>query len=287
MTIFLHRIIYQATIFILLITLFSACSSTRFLYTFLEEFIKDEISFFFSLDKEERIFMNQQVSEMVYWHRSTMLPNYADYLNNIADKMEMGKYVDVDITNALTEGRYLIEETVTGLTPYVSKFLIRHQSLEAIEFMEKKMSLRNEESLAKLSETDDLLLEERIERLTLNFERFLGDLSDAQVTLLREHARATLGESKIRLRIRIQRQKVFLAFIRIHRTEAELTAHLNKLLLSNYAISNPDDQSFSEASVNRFRELVIKILSISSTSQLETIINKFRDYAEDFKEVSE
>ena len=48
-----------------------------------------------------------------------------------------------------------------------------------------------------------------------------------------------------------------------------------------------DDQSFSEASVNRFRELVIKILSISSTSQLETIINKFRDYAEDFKEVSE
>ena len=242
MTIFLHRIIYQATIFILLITLFSACSSTRFLYTFLEKFIKDEISFFFSLDKEERIFMNQQVSEMVYWHRSTMLPNYADYLNNIADKMEMDKYVDVDITNALTEGRYLIEETVNGLTPYVSKFLIQHQSLEAIEFMEKQMSVRNQESLTKLSETEDILLEERIERLILNFERFLGDLSDAQVTLLRDYALATLGDSKIRLSIRTQRQKVFLAFIRTQPTEAELTAHLNKLLLSNYAINNPDDK---------------------------------------------
>jgi hypothetical protein len=31
---------------------------------------------------------------------------------------------------------------------------------------------------------------------------------------------------------------------------------------------------------------LIKILTISSTSQRETIITKFRDYAEDFKEVS-
>ena len=229
MKIFLHRIIYQVTIFILLITLLSACSSTRFLYTFLEEFIKDEISFFFSLDKEEQIFMNQQVSEMVYWHRSSMLPKYSDYLNNIADKMEIDKYDDVEITNALTEGRYLIEETVNGLTPYISRFLIRHQSLEAIEFMEKKMSVRNQETLAELSETDDILLEERIERLSLNFERFLGDLSDAQVTLLQEHARATLDDSKIRLSIRTQRQKVFLVFFRTQPTETELTAHLNKL----------------------------------------------------------
>lgn len=287
MIISFHRIIYKATIILLLIILFSACSSTRFLYTFLEEFIKDEISFFFNLDKDERIFMNQQVSDMVYWHRSSMLPKYSDYLNNIAEKMEIGKYDDIDIINALTEGRYLIEETVISLTPYVSKFLIQHQSLEAIEFMEKQMSVRNQESLTKLSETEDILLEERIERLILNFERFLGDISDAQVTLLRDYALATLGDSKIRLSIRTQRQKVFLAFIRTQPTEAELTAHLNKLLLSNYAINNPDDKGFSEASVSRFRELVIKILSISSTSQIETIINKLRDYAEDFKEVSE
>ena len=286
MTKFFHRYIYKTLIFAALIILVSGCSSTRFLYTFLEELVKDEISFFFDLDKEEQVFMSQQVSEMVYWHRTSMLPNYADYLNDIADKMEVGKHDAAYIDDALTNGRNLIEETVTGLTPYASKFLIRHHTPKAIENMEKKMSIRNQERLTELSETDDILFEERLERLTSSFERFMGYLTDAQVTLLKEHAGATLGESKIRLNIKIQRQKVFLAFIRTQPSEVELTAHLNKLLLSNYAISNPIEQGFSKASLSRFQDLLIKILAISSTSQRETIITKFRDYAEDFKEVS-
>ena len=285
MTKLFHRYIYKTLIFFALIILVSGCSSTRFLYTFLEDLVKDEISFFFDLDKEEKIFMSQQVSEMVYWHRTSMLPNYADYLNDVADKMEVGKYDAAYINNALTNGRNLIEETVTGLTPYASKFLIRHQTPKAIEYMEKKMSTRNQERLTELSETDDILFEERLERLTSSFERFMGYLTDAQVTLLKEHTSATLGESKIRLNITTQRQKVFLAFIRTQPSEVELTAHLNKLLLSNYAISNPVEQGFSEASLSRFQDLLIKILAISSTSQKETIINKFRDYADDFKEV--
>ena len=286
MTKFFHRYIYKNLIFVALIILVSGCSSTRFLYTFLEELVKDEISFFFDLDKEEQVFMSQQVSEMVYWHRTSMLPNYANYLNDIADKMEVGKHDAAYIDDALTNGRNLIEKTVSGLTPYASKFLIRHQTAKAIEYMKKKMSTRNQERLTELSETDDILLEERLDRLTSSFERFTGYLTDAQVTLLKEYASATLGESKIRLNIRTQRQKVFIAFIRTQPSEVELTAHLNKLLLSNYAISNPVDQSFSEDSLSRFQELLIKILAISSTSQRETIIGKFRDYAEDFKEVS-
>ena len=283
---FFHRYIYKTLIFVILIILLSGCSSTRFLYTFLEELVKDEVSFFFDLDMEEQIFMSKQVSEMVNWHRTSILTNYADYLNDIADKIEVGKYDAAYINDALTNGRNLIEETVTGLTPYASKFLIRHQTPKAIEYMEKKMSTRNQERLTELSETDDILFEERLKRLTSGFKRFTGYLTDAQVTLLREHASATLGESKIRLNIRTQRQKIFLAFIRNQPSEVELTAHLNKLLLSNYAISNPVDQGFSEASLSRFRELLIKILAISSTSQRENIISKFRDYAKDFKEVS-
>lgn len=283
---FFHRYIYKTLIFVILIILLSGCSSTRFLYTFLEELVKDEVSFFFDLDMEEQIFMSKQVSEMVNWHRTSILPNYADYLNDMADKIEVGKYDAANINDALTNGRNLIEETVTGLTPYASKFLIRHQTPKAIEYMEKKMSARNQERLTELSKTDDILFEERLKRLTSGFKRFTGYLTDAQVTLLREHASATLGESKIRLNIRTQRQKIFLAFIRNQPSEVELTAHLNKLLLSNYAISNPVDQGFSEASLSRFRELLIKILAISSTSQRENIISKFRDYAKDFKEVS-
>ena len=82
--------------------------------------------------------MKKQVSEMVDWHRSTMLPSYATYLSDIADKLEAKQYEVTYITKILENGRSLIEETVTGLTPYASKFLVKYQTVKAIEFMEKK-----------------------------------------------------------------------------------------------------------------------------------------------------
>ena len=126
-----------------LISLLISCSNTRLLYTFVDSFIEDEITYFFDLDKEEEVFLSQQISEMVVWHKQTMLPRYATYLSNIADMLEMEQYRSSDIFNVLTNGKFLIEETVTGLTPYASKFLITHQTIETIEFMEKSYCIEN------------------------------------------------------------------------------------------------------------------------------------------------
>ena len=64
----------------------------------MDEFIENEINYFLDLDQEEKVFLNQQVSEMVNWHRTSMLPKYASYLNNIAYKLEDGQYTTTYIS---------------------------------------------------------------------------------------------------------------------------------------------------------------------------------------------
>ena len=287
MKMFLYRQINHVVILVVLISLLKSCSSTRLIYSFVEEFIKDEVTYFFDLDKEAEVLLNQQVTEMVNWHRISMLPTYAYYLNDMANKLEEGKYSSDDITKILVDGRTLLKETVTGLTPYASKFLFKHQTVEEIEFMEKKMLKRRKERLIELSKPEKVLYEKRLERLISNLERFFGDLTDAQVMFVEEYARVTLGDKMIRLLIRKQRQKVFLAFLKTQPTETSLTDYLNKLLLSNYAITNPAHQTFSETSLDRFQLLLENILAISSITQRETIIIKLREYANDLKAISE
>ncbi len=286
MTIFLYRYIYNAAILILLIVLLTACSSTSLIYVFVEKFIQDEIAFFLDLDKEESVLLDQQVSEMVTWHRTSMLPSYAVYFNNIADKLEGDQYGANDITKILKNGRSLIKETVNGLTPFASKFLIRHQKIEAIEFIEKKMAIRRQERLEKISIPEVQLYEERLESLKLNFGRFFGNLFDEQVMLLEVHARMTIGDQGIRLKNRTLRQKAFISFLETQPTEVELTSYLNKLLLRGYIITNPDYKAFSETSLKRFKLLLVKMLAISSTKQRKKIISKLRDYAGDFESVA-
>ena len=269
-----------------LIFLLTTCSSTRLIYTFMDEFIKDEVSYFLDLNDNEKVLLNQRVSEMVTWHRTSMLPKYSEFLYNIADNLEDDQYSAVEVKKLLENGRFLIEETVIGITPYVSKFLIQHQTVENIIFIENSMLSRRQERTIELSKNKDVLYEKRFKRLISNFERFFGDLNDSQKNILEVYARETFNDSRVRLHNRTLRQKVFIKFLQTEPTEVELTNFLNKLLLEGHMITNPSYETFSEISVKKFRILLVKMLAKSSIIQRQTIITKLRNYAEDFKIVS-
>lgn len=271
---------------LLIISLLAACSSTRLIYTFADNFIKYEIEYFFDLDKEGKIYLGQQTTEMIAWHRKVMLPNYAKYLNNLADSIESDNFNTNDIKDVLADGRTIIEETVIGLTPRASKFLLRYLSNETIELMEKKMIERQKERMEELSIPRNLLFEKRLKRLTSNFERFFGTLSKEQMFLLKDHARLTLEDAMIRLQNRTKRQFVFIKFLRTQPTELELTIYLNKLLLRGHEITNPKYKTFSDASIERFGALLKNMLIISSNSQMNSVIIKLRNYAKDFSALS-
>lgn len=262
------------------------CSSTRLIYTLANQYIKDEIIFFIDLNEDEKVVLSKQVSEIINWHRKFVLPKYSIYLTNISNKLEVGEYSETDITKILSKGRLLIEETITGLTPRASKFLILHQTNNDIDFIKKKMEIRRQERKEELSKPYVIMYENRLDRLTSNFERFFGSLTDEQVLLIEEYSKATLDDSKIRLENRTKRQKAFLGFLRTKPSESKLTSYLNKLLLRGHTIINPTYKTFSEASLNRFQELIKAMLANSTTSQRNKIINKLRVYAEDFKNFS-
>ena len=100
MIIILHQHIYKAVILVGLIFFLTTCSSTRLIYTFVDKFIKDEISYFLYLDEEEEVLLNQQVTQMVEWHRSSMLPRYATYITDIVNMLEVDQFRTAHITKA-------------------------------------------------------------------------------------------------------------------------------------------------------------------------------------------
>lgn len=286
MKIFLRRYIYKTAILVVITILLTACSSTRFIYSFIDDFIQDEITYFLDLNEKEELLLSQQVSEMVNWHRTSMLPRYATYLINVADKIEKKEYESADINKLLENARFLIEQTISGLIPYASKFLINYLTNEDIEFMEKRMLIRQQERITELSKSEDILYKERLKRLTLNFERFFGELNDSQKTLLETHTSQTLGESRVRLHNRTLRQKVFIRFLKTQPTETVLIAFTEKLLIRGHLITNPSYEDFSATSLKRFEILLVNMLSVSSEVQLKTIIDNLRAYASDFEAVS-
>ena len=285
MNIFLNKFL-KLLILIVINVLLVSCSSTQLIYSIADKFIQDEVEYFLNLNEKERVILNQKISEIVIWHRKSMLPKYSNYLVDISNKLEIGDYDTSNINKAVRNARFLIEETVTGLTPFASQILMRHRNLEAVKFIEKKMEMRRQERLEELSQPKDMLYKERLERLLSSFERFMSSLNKEQVKLLKAHASATLLDNSIRLKNRTMRQKVFIEFLKTQPDEEELTAYLNKLLLRGYEITNPTYQDFLEASLERFEFLLGDMLAVSTELQKKKIVKKLRSYSEDFKTVS-
>ena len=111
------------------------------------------------------------------------------------------------------------------------------------------MEKRQEERLEEFSQSNETRYEDRVDRLTSNFERFFGTLNDEQVILLKAHAQATLGDGVTRFENRTMRQKIFIKFLYTEPKESELTAYLNKLLLRGHLLTNPSYEAFSEVSL--------------------------------------
>jgi len=264
----------------------AACSSTQLIYSLADEFIEDEIAFFLDLDEQEEAFLETQVEELVAWHRTSMLPKYATYLNGLANSLEANKYGRSEIAAAMTSGRALIEDTVRGVTPRASVVLARHMTDDDIAFMEKRMAERREEQLDDLQEPEAERYKDRLDRLESNFERFFGDLTEDQMALLQVHARATLPDSKTRLENRTERQKVFIEFLKTKPSEQELTAFLDKLLLRGHELVNPGYKAFSDFVRSRFQTLLVNIVAISTPEQRQEAVENLRDYVRDFQDIS-
>ena len=281
----LHFKVLITNIFIIIFLI--TCSSTQLIYPYISKFIKDEVGFFLNLDRDEETLLSQEVSKLINWHRTFMLPKYSDYLDDIANNLEKKHYDVNDINKVIIKGKFLIEQTVKGITPYASNFLMRYQTIEDIEFIEKKMIIRQQERLIKLSKSEDVLYEKRLDRLISNFQRFMGRLSEEQVSLIEEYTSATIGDSKVRLNYSIQRQKVFIEYLKTKPSEVQLISYLNKLLLRGYEITDSNYQNFFGKSLKRFENLLFKLLQKSTISQKEMLIKKLRTYADDFRTISQ
>ncbi len=274
------------SIFFFIIFSLTNCSNTRLVYNLAEEFINKEVNYFINVDEKEEIILKKKVTLMVTWHRETMLPIYADYLINIADEIQLNSNNSIYVLKAIDNARFLIEETVIGLTPYISKYLIRHQTADAVEFIKKKIEIRREERLKELDKVNNVLYKKRVKKIKSNFERFFGEITDEQFKLIQDYSRITLSDSKTRLNNRIMKQNAFIQFLKTKPNEEELTIFLNRLLLRGHEIVNPDHLVFSKVWLDRFVELLENMLKISSKKQQEKIITKLRNYAEDFSSTS-
>ena len=259
----------------------SGCSRFKVLYSLGGEAIQSEAEYYLDLTDEEEAALGQSVETLIAWHRSKMLPRYAAYFRDSTVRIDQGALDEGSVRAAIGEIRILLTETVEGAAPHVAGVLAGHTKPRKLSHLRARMAERTVERRAELEVPQSEWLTERTERSVRRFERFFGDLSKAQVAMVRRYYADTAGSSKPWQRVREDRRQAFIGFLAGRPDQDRIATFLPRILLRSDEIVGPEYKQLADAWWARFTNWMVEMMGSLDAKQRQHFSATLRDYADD------
>lgn len=264
------------------VLLLSGCSSLQFAYSFADDVLEGRADEYLNLNEDQEAVLEEQTAAMIRWHRQEMLPKYATFFRAQADIAEAGGWSREGLSDAFQTFRGLMDETVEGASPFIATVMAEHRTEDKIAYLEARMAenlaeRRADEEAETAEESADEWVERRVDRLS----RFLGDLTDEQVAIVRSYTEDGMDDGLRWLENREQRQGAFVTFLRTEPTRDEIAQFVHRILLRAYEVVDPDYKTISERRWALRERMYFDVLETLSDEQRDTLIFTLRDYADD------
>jgi hypothetical protein len=163
------------------------CSNLKLAYRFMDVVIREQAETYLDISEDDNLALEAVISELISWHRSVMLPQYAVFFKNQAQLAEGSGWTRTQVDKAVTMFRVMIADTSHGAAPYIARVLVNHTSKSKVNYIQVAM----DEAMSERRKGDDKLLTDQIDaavdKSVVNFKRFFGTLTEDQITLVREH----------------------------------------------------------------------------------------------------
>lgn len=270
-----------------LVALIAGCSTFKLGYYFADNLIVEKAEDYLNLEGGEKTILARQVAELVSWHRTVMLPQYADFLEAQAHVMSQGRWTMENVTKAFEDYRSLMASTVEGASPFLANILVRHSTGEKFVYLQARLEQALSERLVdEMQESRSEAVEEWIERHTTNLERFLGDLNAEQVGVLESFALKDAFGGLRWIEHRTLRQAALLSFLAEQPDADELADFLPRLIVRGYDIVDPDYKQISAQRWAVREALYHGVLNRLTEDQRQEATERLRSYAQDMRELA-
>lgn len=274
------------SILILLLIAVSGCSRLTLLYSFGGDAIQNETEFYLDLNEEEEEALERSVEELILWHREKMLPRYAEFFSKSAAVVDGDALNGLRVRAAIGAMRILLIDTVEGAAPHVADVLVRHTEPRKLNHLRARMAERTAERREELEVPLSKWLTERTERSVRQFERFFGDLSKAQVAMVRRYFTDTAETSKPWQRVREDRRLAFLAFLAERPDKDQIAQFLPRILLRSNEIIGSEYKQLADAWWTRATNWIVEMIASLDAKQRQHFSVRLRDYADDMIDLS-
>ena len=255
------------------------CSSTTFVYNRLDFVIPWYVGKYVGLERDQKVFLDEQLQPFLAWHRSEELPAYLQLIDGMEQTLdgEVSQAQVADIATQFEDAWERIEWRGLEWMLALGEELSREQLEEFIGSLREKQVEYEEEYLPR---TDEEYREEAYENLEDSVQDFMGRLDVEQRGYLRQAAQDMRRADGIWLRERaawLERREVLL-----EREEGWQQGIRDALATRNQTTSTEYKEVFEHNSQMIFKALA-QVANARSEKQDRRLRKKLDDFREDIE----
>lgn len=239
------------------------------------------VSRYLDLDATQSALLKQELKTLLSWHRSHEIPRYARILDGWS-KEALSPMSPVQYDRVMAEADTAWKRLVIKTIPSAGMLLPR---LTDNQINQLKESFRTDNQKLRESrdvQSDEERLSKRIGRWVERIEDTVGDLSAAQIGIIRAHVSRMEDTRDLRYDWRIQRQEAFLSILENRHQPQVLKDKLREWLLVRDTTSPLGKLNESNRVVTR--QLILSLdqtLTASQRQRLSGTLASYRDLCED------
>jgi len=266
------RIVYP--IVLCLILLCSGCSVVSLAYNNADWLILWKLNNYFDVNPQQEEFLEHHVVELHHWHRTSELPLYAGFLEQVQHTVRSGlspEKLDVLQRDYQELRSHLAQKMAFHGTPF-----LRGLTPEQQQFFQEVLHEENHDLREKLGNTAEERLRHRMETVMDLMEFWLGDIPPEQLPIIQQLIRNFPDTTEAYLAYREYRQQQFLQILQHRRDSRQIERALSEWL--NFSGRDVTQENF--AGIQEWQQgvksFLLEVDKLATPSQRQYMVNKLQ-----------
>ena len=277
---------------IALMVLVAGCSAIRFTYNHGDTLLYWWLNAYLDLDSDQSDWVKKDIDNLLQWHRSTQLRDYAGLLSKMQRQLGDGSVTQDELLSDYRDIKARTELLAFKALPQLADLAMSIKP-DQIAQMEKKFAKNNDKfrkdfMSGSVEDQHNARFKKAMEQLNLWF----GSFSRDQEAQLRKASDARPLDNEIWLQERVSRQKKIVALLqRIHQEKMNKEQTMSAIhgLLRDFfdRMDAPERKQFFDAYIDNTSKFILTAIRITTPEQKAHAQKRMQGWIDDFNALSQ
>ena len=276
----------RALLAVLVISVSTSGCTTKLVYDFLEWGLYWELKDYVKFTRDQRLLVKDEISQLIDWHRSEELPQYADQLQRLSKELKSGitvEQLEESYNNLRDSWQRIVIKTLPAAVDIISNL----NDEQVNDFFEMLIEKEGDDAKEIKNSTNARTLKKREAYVSKKIVDVIGKLNEDQKSLIAQWALSMKPTKELSLAQAIQWRTRMQTVLAERHNEQQLENNLMVLFANPDQLRSASYRRVIEKNKRLIMQLLFDLNQTLTNQQRSKLVKKLQSYINDFRDLSD